>query len=468
MITAFAPKTFPQIWREGFLNIETFAREILEVDVHPGQVECFQKARLKRNVFLDTGNRWGKGEWVAIYGAWMCAYKPVEKQFKSKKLKALNTSITQDQANIIFDKFNELCTEKPKFSWLIDDIKQSPFPHIVFNNGVTWWFRNGSSDGKFLEGHSFFYTNTDEADLFPNLPHFQEEILDPRTWDYAGFRTITTTPRRGKRNAYKLFLKMKNAMDAGSEQDFAYQGDSRVNKFLSREAITQMNTLPKRLFNKNVLGHWEDEGEVFPSELLDSLERIAIGLQSEPQPGGLYINAWDLARSKTWCVRVTVKIGEVLQVVSYERFKDRQNSPSPEYWKLVEQRIKAANSKWKGTTIIDKTGIGDVMFSYIQDVAPIGVVFSSKNEEEMIATASGVMQRAKVGLPKIEQREDDGSMWIAQDELRDFEQDSKQRGQWDFVCALFMAIACAHGMFIEKKQTPQMPSRIKGVSKYAR
>jgi len=156
---------FKELIVRGFKSPVSFAREILETDLHVGQEECLEAMRLKASIGITCGNRWGKGDLIAIYSAFIGAYKPVSDFLKPKKLSILNTSISQDQANIVFDKFMENFIDRPKFSWLIKDVKKSPFPCISFRNGVDWWFRNASQDGKYLEGRSYLYANFDEADL---------------------------------------------------------------------------------------------------------------------------------------------------------------------------------------------------------------------------------------------------------------------------------------------------------------
>jgi len=464
--TASVTKTFPEKWRRGFLDIPYFAHEVLEMNTHAGQDIALNGMRLKRNSFICAGNRFGKGEIGLIYGCWMAAYKPCEKQFKHKNMSILNTSITQDQSNIIFDKFRDSVVNKKNFSWLVKDIKLSPFPHIEFTNGVIWWFRNAAYDGKFLEGRSYLYTNTDELDLFADAQRFQEEMLEPRTWDYAGFMSVMTTPRRGKKNAFKLWTLMQNKIKEGDEDYFTYQGDSRMNKFLSPATIVHMNSLPPRLFAKNVKGEWEAEGNLISSEFLDAAQLKACGLQDVPRSGKTHINAWDLARARTWCTRVTLEVGDILQIVSVDRFKDQSETVTEGYWRMVEQKIKAAHHQWPGTTAFDRTGIGDVLFSYIAEIAPVPIVLSHAMEEDLIRNGAAEFQHGRIGLPFIERRMEDGSLWIAQDELRDFEPDIRKSILWDFVCALFIAIAVARGKFTNQTETsnPLIP-RVRGVKK---
>lgn len=464
--------------RQGFFDIPFFAREFLHFPGHNDQNKCLNGMRLKSESGITTGNRWGKGELIMIYGAWFATYKPVEPRFKKKKLHLLNTSISQDQANIVFDKFNEHLLEIPSFSWLIKDIKRNPFPHIIFKTGVTWWFRNASNDGKYLEGRSYAYANFDEADLQRSFPTFLEDILAPRLWDFNGQLTWTTTPRRGRRNAYKQFDKLNSAITAGHSNVYTFQGDSRKNPHLSASARTKMDQLPDRLKNKNVLGIYEDTEGLITNEALDFCETIADGIHTEPIPGRRYVNAYDLARSSTYNVGVTIEVATPLQLRSIERTQDpkKQNRT---YWKQICHSIEQRHNKFRGITGIDATGLGDVVASFVNHLNPRLFNFgSNKLRADVIDTGISTILAGEIGLPLNDPQmcvlnKRDGTAWYARDELLDFDEDALDSLIWDFVCALFIGIYIAKGKRqksskSKNKRSPiTLPRTISGVPKNA-
>ena len=130
-----------------------------------------------------------------------------------------------------------------------------------------------------------------------------------------------TTPRRGKKNSYKTYSEMKKEFEKGNKDIYIHRGDSRENKFLHPKAIEKMNKLPKRLFNKNVLGNYSDSGGVLTSDILDIAERKGVGILEEQERGYWYVTGWDLARSSTYCCGATLRVPqnldkESLQIVS--------------------------------------------------------------------------------------------------------------------------------------------------------
>ncbi|MCP4608915.1 MAG: hypothetical protein GY845_09400 [Planctomycetes bacterium] len=465
-------KSMKDLIIRGYQNRVNFAREILEMDIHDEQEECLMAMQGKEEFGLTTGNRWGKGEIVMINGSWYASYKPTGEQFKKKNVAILNTSISQDQANIVLDKFSETLMDRPKFSWNIKDVKLSPFPQIIFRNGITWWFRNASQDGKFLEGRSYLYANFDEADLQKNLPKFLSDILWPRLWDYGGALTWTTTPRRGRKNSYKCHEELKKKNKAGNKTVGIYQGDSRNNKFLDKSAIVRMNALPQRLLNKNVKGIYEDTDGVISNEALDYCEMIADGLIDSPIPGRRYISTWDFARSHTFNTGVTIELGDPLQLRSWERAQDNKTNRNRAYWVVIKERVKKRHFKFRGLTGIDGTGLGDVMDSFLAKINPISFKLHKRLRDDICEEGVSVCETGGIGLPLEEIHQTiNGQYWCARDELNDFDPEALDEIVWDFVCALFLGIWLSKGKRPPSRNTKAIKSpcapRVKGISKHA-
>jgi hypothetical protein len=465
-----------EIIEKGYGNIPYFGREILGMDFHEEQEEHLRAIPGHEEVAIATGNRWGKGEEVLALGGYIGMYKPVSRKFKTENIPILNTSISQDQANIVFDKFESRLTNKPRFSWAVSDVKKSPFPHIVLKTGVTWWFRNASQNGKFLEGRSYFWANFDEADLQPEFQKFLEDILWPRLWDYGGFLTWTTTPRQGKRNAYKEWQAMESSIRGGDTKKLLLRGDSRKNKFLHESAREKMDKLPERLLNKNVLGLFEDTEGVLTSEALEFCELVADGLRGEAEAGHRYINFWDFARSRTFNCGGTLEVGERLQLRSWERTQDPEKKDR-EYWQRIAHRVRERHRKWRGVTVIDATGLGDVLASFLSDIQPICIKLeggATGLRAAIIEEGISVVQMAEIGLPLSEVAHTlNGVYWSLKDEMLNFEPSALQHIVWDFICSLFLGIWVARGKRTgpksngKKKAPPRVKPRVKGVPRHA-
>lgn len=477
MLDIIIKPSFKDLIVRGYKNTVTFAKEIMETDLHDEQKECLRDMRLKSHTGITCGNRWGKSELINIYSSFIASYKPLPDNLKHKKVSILNTSISQDQANIVFDKFCENFLERPKFSWTIKDVKKSPFPHITFKTGITWWFRNASLNGKYLEGRSYLYANFDEADLQNDLMKFIDDILWPRMWDYGGGISWTTTPRRGKKNAFKVFDMLCKKVGRGDNDYFYFRGDSRNNKFLPQSAIDRMNKLPKRLLNKNVKGLYEDSNGVISNEHCDYAEILSDGLLDSPQPGAKYINIWDFARTSTYNAGITIELSDPLQVRSWERTQDVKGTKSREYWQLIKKRVRDRHTKWKGRTIIDATGIGDVLASDLRDIKPLEIKFNSNLRTEIIEEGISAFEHGHIGIPfngsnthKPIEQVLNNEYWCLRDELTDFDPEALDYIIWDMVCVIFIGIWYSKGKrpSVKKKSKNKnsiIVPLIRGVSK---
>ena len=257
MINFQVKRSFQEKIEKGFEEPVYFANEFLEKELHKEQ-EIALKGMLLKDAFVNCGNRWGKGDLIAVKQSWIAFYKPVAYKFKDKLVNLLNTSISQDQANIILNKFEEDFTDIKNFSWIIKDIKKSPFPHIIFRNKVTWWFRNASLNGKYLEGRNYFDINFDESDLYPDYKKFVEGILEPRAWDMGGQISHTTTPRRGKKNSYKC-VKCGNCCRAGLEISIRKQDMKKWINAGKYDFVEKIQIDPKSISPDGLAGYHIEE-----------------------------------------------------------------------------------------------------------------------------------------------------------------------------------------------------------------
>ena len=90
-------------WRKALRDPVFFAREFLEVEPHKGQIKWLD-CSVKPENLLHTGNRWGKSLVQGIKIIHRCLFKIRSLEYDGcGKYAVVNCSITQDQANIIFN-----------------------------------------------------------------------------------------------------------------------------------------------------------------------------------------------------------------------------------------------------------------------------------------------------------------------------------------------------------------------------
>lgn len=429
-------------WQNACKDPVFFAQELLQIEPHPGQKKWLSSSVKPENL-LHTGNRWGKSTVQAAKILHRCFFKIRNLKYNhTNKYSAVNASITQDQANIIFNQAVKLIKGRLYLELLVKEIKFTPFPHIVFGNGAVFWSRSTQRRGEYLLGQDYDYFNFDEVAFEPHSEYVVNEVIMMRLADRAGMLDYTSTPK-GKNWFYKKYHELKNHPEYGYVQN----GDSRENPFISKEYLDRkLKSLSESKIAQNIQGLFVDDlNQVIKEEYISLAVSQAKGL-GLPIPGHTYVQGWDLARKRSYTVGIVLDVLEKpYQLVSFERFKNRD-------WKDVYAIIRKKKKEYPGEIIIDATGLGDPVLSELSDIHPLGFNFGEKGgkiRSELIANLEQAHVLNKIAYPYIEQIEDN-EIWSLQDELRNFYWDSKDN------CDAVMALGLALWMMRSGVQMPIM------------
>lgn len=423
------------VWRNCISDPVVFAREFLEIEPHPGQIKWLRNSNKGENA-LHAGNRWGKSLVQAIKILHRCVFKIRKLRYDtSSKYDAANASITQDQANIVFDKVTRLIKGRKKIELLTKDIKFTPFPHVTFGNGAIFWARSTQRRGEYLLGHDYDYFNFDEVAFEPRPEYVVNQVIQMRLADRAGILDYTSTPR-GRNWFYRKCQELKKNPKIG----YVQKGDSRENPHISYEYLQRkLRSLPAQKTAQNISGEFvDDPDQVILEKYISLATSSSTGLSPRIQ-GHRYCHGWDLARKRTFTVGVTLDITEKpYQLVAFERFQRE--------WKEVYLAIRKRKKEYGGEVLIDSTGLGDVVLSEVKDIGAKGFNFGEKGgkaKSELIANLQQAHAFGHIAYPYIEQPDDQGQVWTLQDELRNFYWDSNQN--CDAVMALALALWLVRG-----------------------
>ncbi len=103
---------------------------------------------------LVAGIRTGKSRLVAMGFLHFAQYHQYSR--------LLNTSISSEQAKIVYQNCLELCSDH-RFSHWVEHTQSSPYPLIRLVNGSELWFRSIGYDAELIRGFQFDWVNVDEA-----------------------------------------------------------------------------------------------------------------------------------------------------------------------------------------------------------------------------------------------------------------------------------------------------------------
>jgi hypothetical protein len=433
-------KSQKKSWREATSNPVVFAQEFLEIQPHPGQIEWLSNSTKPENA-LHTGNRWGKSLVQAIKILHRCIFKVRDHKYRNTyRYEAVNASITQNQAQIIFDNVTRLIKGKPEVESMVNKIKFTPFPHIIFKNGAVFWARSTQRRGEYLLGHDYDYFNFDEVAFETHPEYVVNQVIVMRLADRAGMLDYTSTPK-GKNWFYKKCCELQKNPEIGHVQN----GDSRENPYINQEYLERkLKSLSPSKIEQNIKGLFiDDANQVIKEEYIRNTMTSSTGL-SAPIPGHRYCHGWDLARKRTFTVGITLDITQKpYQLVALERFQRE--------WKDVYTAIRKRHKEYGGEVIIDSTGLGDVVLSELSNIKPRGFNFGErggKAKSELIANLEQMHALGNIAYPFIEQIQEDGEVWTLQDELQNFYWDSNQE------CDAVMALALALWLVREGEKSP--------------
>ncbi len=412
---------------------------------HPGQLE-WMNALLQMSyseAYLTTGARWGKSEVMAIVLLLISKWWGVP---------VVNTSITQDQAEIVWTKAEDFLLQNPRIQhWIAHPIHHSPFPLIRWITGGEFGARSTQFKCKHIRGYSFAVCNYDEV----AYGHQDDmAVLKLRVADYDGSVVGTTTPR-AKNWYYRECWRPAQTelaearVEGRASRSYTRQGPSFENPHISHVYLAEKMRLPQVQFDQEVKGEFVDVGgrpfmvdsiemctnaDLNPT--LDRLTKSRKGPLLGELKGGTWIVAWDLAKRADWTVGGAMRVDkDPWQLLWYDRY---QHKP----WPMVEKDIDDSACRFDAECIVDTTGVGDVTFDHLNvpvdrlhrcDIGP-------KLKGELITNLQWCLDNHKFDMPFILQ---------IQNELFDYEFNDKGL---ETDCVMMLAILC----WLACGQTPPM------------
>ncbi|KAA3634857.1 MAG: hypothetical protein DWP97_06075 [Calditrichaeota bacterium] len=419
-----------QKWRNAYIDPVCFAESILEIELHPGQKKWLRDSFQKENL-LVTGNRWGKSFVSAVKILYRAVFKIRDIRYSYKqKYRIVTASITQDQANIIFNQVVRIARESKILEPLILTITKTPFPKLEFSNGSSIEARSTQNRGEYLLGNDYDYFIFDEVAFEADPEYVVEEVIMMRLADRDGILDLVSTPN-GKNWFYKRFSEIKSNQRTG----YIQSGDTRENQFISERAVKdRIQNFSDRRIHQNIMGQFVDSGgEILKSEYVEkALERIhLLDKRKLTDNDGFYISGWDLARKQTATVGITVKVidGNAF-VVALERLQMVD-------WDVVIEKIKARQRKYPGRLIVDATGLGDVMVQQLSEYNPTPVVFTQVVKGELLTNVEFFHVQNKIAYGRWELLDSQGKIWSLEDELKEARWDNNNK------CDSLMALALA-------------------------
>lgn len=383
----------------------------------------------------------------------------------------LNTSISSEQAKIVYNHCLEMCNA-PNFQHWVEHVQSSPYPLIRLVNGSELWFRSIGYEAELIRGFEFDVINVDEAAYI-----VREMAIKTLRGRLLGINPITNLPRlreiwfiSSPKGGGWLFERWKKGdpkyPNADPSKYLSLRATIWQNPLLDPEAIEDiMADYTEDMIQQELFGEFLiDIGSLFPYEsvlaccdeekrevrwLYEQIKtwkeqhqtktyRSDAGLsedithyECEPQPGHQYISSWDVGKKPTRKGR-NAMCGMVYDVTHEPwvqvGFFYREGMGYTEVKPLIEQWGEKYGSERLGCrckTVMDSTGKGDVLEEFMVREHSVdsleGYVYSASNKPNLIHAGKLAIERGQTVFPFIKRQVDELTNYVSDD--KDIAQD---------------------------------------------
>lgn len=377
---------------------------------------------------MATGNRWGKSFVQAIKILHYAIFRIRSRKYDiAGRYNIVAASITQDQANIIFNTIVRIARHNTVLKPLIKSFRRTPYPELVLGNGTVITARTTQNRGHYLLGNDYDFFSFDEAAYETDPEYLINNVIMMRLADRDGRLDLISTPN-GKNWFYRRMLELQKDPDHG----YIQFGDSRDNPYISERALNlRLKCLPSDRVAQNIGGQFiNNERTIFSNEEIDNA-LLSKSLEP-PLLRHKYISGWDLARKQTHTVGMTFDVTDKpYKLVAFDRFHNRD-------WADVIAAIRRMQAEYGSSVVIDATGLGDVVVSELADLNPIGVIFTPRQKGELLGNLLLLHNRGEIKYQDIVQNEAGARTWSLEAEMREITWDNNNR--FDAVMAMALSI----------------------------
>jgi len=339
----------------------------------------------------------------------------------------VTASITQDQANIIYNTALRLIRESELLEPLLKKVSVSPYPKMRFGNGATIESRTTQNRGQYLLGQDYDLFIFDEVAFETDPEYVVEEVIQMRLADREGQLLLVSTPN-GKNWFYRRTMEIHEKKRPG----YLQFGDSRENPYISRKYLDErLQHFSDKRIKQNIMGQFVDTGgEILKGAYIDRALAV-YGRETSAVENRLFISGWDLARKRTATVGITIEVTDgSARVIELERFKQFD-------WSVIIEKIKQRQNCFPGQLVVDATGLGDVIVEQLKEYNPISVIFTPNSKAELLTNVELWHAQNKVAYERRELPDGAGKIWSFEDELRSARWDDNNE------CDALMALALA-------------------------
>jgi hypothetical protein len=343
---------------------------------HPGQLDFLINSVHFENL-LHAGNGFGKTDIIArkhIARILLNFWYPIKTK---KEYKTLNIAITNEQAELVQDRIEQLVSMSPVLRPLIKCSVKHPRCEIRWLNGAVTEFKTTKRKAEAVEGHAYDYISCDEIALEPHLEFIRESILIPRLRNFPHPQMDWFATPKGFNAYYRLMNMIRRA--GGFVRSGSSFENPHINHTLLRYVMSNYSEAKKA---QVIFGQFVDNAQFMFASRIEKLINNDLEFENAHPAVHSYFDAWDLARGRKGetadsTVGYRFKQGEINRVVGRWSFqlpwteKERENlfEKKEVHHSSIEREIRIRQREAKSKVFIDSTGVGDTLYGIVMDIA---------------------------------------------------------------------------------------------------
>lgn len=442
-------------------DIDLWSRGYFDQGLLPYQ--CYFYHAPQKDKMLIAGIRTGKSFLAARGALHLMQFNPGSR--------FLNTSISSEQAKIVYNNCLEMCNAN-RFKHWVEHVQASPYPLIRLVNGSELWFRSIGYEAELIRGFEFDCINVDEAAYVSHelaIKTLRGRLLgvNPLTGKYRlGIIWFISSPK-GQSWLFERWKKGDPAYPgADPSQYLSLRATIWDNIHLNPEAIENvMADYTEAMIRQELYGEFLSNADAFfPYEsvmaccgeerrevrwLYDQISawnarqnsrtiRSDAGLTSDivhyecdPQPGHHYVASWDLGKKSTARGR-NATVGLVFDIThepwTQVAYFYREGMTYVDAKSEIERWAAKYGSERLGCscrTAMDSTGKGDVLEEFIDRERSVdnleGIVYSGANKPNLLHAGKLAVERELIAFPFIKRQVDQLTNYVTDD--KDIPQD---------------------------------------------
>lgn len=331
---------------------------------HPAQLEIMEAAKVKRDITICAGVRFGKSK--------LCGYQAF-KRLLADNQRIWIVSLTYDMAKKIFDYVVDFAGMYDRR--ILKGLSNRPTPRLEVKEWNSWIECKSADNETSLMGEELNLAILDEAARMK--PDIMDRYIQARLSTRQGKSFVISTPF-GQNWFYRRYMQTKQAGDGAS-----FHFESRDNPHFPLEEWDKARlNLPQNIFQQEYEAAFlADAAAVFRN-----IRNCIKDCLQEPKANHRYVMGLDLAKYNDFTV-ITIIDKDTHEVVYLDRF----NKIS---YTLQLIRIKDAARKYWATIVIDALNVGAAIADDLR-ASGVGVIdFKATGNDSENREMQGTKERA--------------------------------------------------------------------------